>query len=82
MGVVQRTGVGSKPCNSRVVSKSDKDHRTGYYGHITIGLTPAGTICHSTCSLCHYPIHRWGDFSSLLPIFSKQIVENAEKNKV
>ena len=28
MGVVQRTGAGSKPCIPRVVSKSDRDHGT------------------------------------------------------
>ena len=41
------------PC---VVSKSDSDHWSGYYGHITLGLTPTGTICHSTRSLGQYPI--------------------------
>ena len=56
MGVVQRTGAGSKPRNSRVVSKSDRDHGNGYYGNRTLGLTPAGTICHSTRSLGLYPI--------------------------
>ena len=43
------------PC---VVSKSDSDHGSGYYGYRTLGLAPAGTICHSTRSLGHYPIHK------------------------
>ena len=42
----------------RVVSKSDSDHGSGYHGHRTRGLTPAGTICHSIRSLGHYPIQR------------------------
>ena len=32
MGVVQRTGAGSKPRISRVVSKSDRALERGYYG--------------------------------------------------
>ena len=40
MGVDQRTGEGSKPRTPRVVSKSDSDHWSGYYGHRTLGLTP------------------------------------------
>ena len=36
---------------------SDSDHGSGYYGYRTLGLAPAGTICHSTRSLGHYPIH-------------------------
>ena len=56
MEVDQRTGEGSKPNKSCVVSKSDSDHGIGYYGHRILGLTPAGTICHSTRSLGHYPI--------------------------
>ena len=56
MGGVQRTGAGSKPRISCVVSKSDRDHGSGYYGNGTLGLTPAGTICHSTRSLGLYPI--------------------------
>ena len=32
--------------------------RSGYCGHRTLGLLPAGTICHSTRSLGHYPIRR------------------------
>ena len=56
MGVVQRTGAGSKPRISRVVSKSDRDHGSGYYGNRTLGLMPAGTICHSTRTLGLYPI--------------------------
>ena len=56
MGVVQRTGAGSKPRISRVVSKSDSDHGSGYYGHRNLGLTPAVTICCSTRSLGLYPI--------------------------
>ena len=43
------------PC---AVSKSDSDHGSGYYGYRTLGLAPAGIICHSTCSLGHYPIRR------------------------
>ena len=53
MGVVQRTGAGSKPRISRVVSKSDRDHGSGYYGNRTLG--PAGTICHSTRTLVPAP---------------------------
>ena len=56
MGVDQRTGEGSKPRIPHVVSKSDSDHWSGYYGQRTLGLTPAGTICRSTRSLGHYPI--------------------------
>ena len=37
MGVDQRTGEGSKPRIRRVVSKSDSDHWSGYYGHRTLG---------------------------------------------
>ena len=33
MGVVQRTAAGSNPRISRIVSKSDSDHGSGYYGH-------------------------------------------------
>ena len=58
MGVVQRTGAGSKPRIFCVVSKSDRDHGIGYYDNRTLGLTPAGTICHSTRSLSLYPILR------------------------
>ena len=57
MGVVQRTAAGSNQRISRVVSKSDSTHWSGYYGHRTLGLTPAGTICHSTRSLGYYPLH-------------------------
>ena len=45
MTVVQKTGAGSNP---RI--------RNGYYGHRTLGLTPAGTICRSNLSLSYYPI--------------------------
>ena len=60
MGGVQRTGAGSKPRIDlfRVVSKPDSNHWSGYYGHRTLGLTPAGTICHSTRSLGYYPLRR------------------------
>ena len=58
MGVVQKTGERSKLRISRVVSKSDRDHGSGYYGNRTLGLMPAGTICHSTPSLGLYPTHR------------------------
>ena len=57
MGGVKRTGAGSKPRIPRVVSKSDSDHGTGYYSHRTLGLAPEGTICLSTRSLGHHPIH-------------------------
>ena len=57
MAVVQRTGAGSKPRISRVVSKSDSNHGTATMAHRTLGLTPAGTICHSNLSLSYYPIH-------------------------
>ena len=56
MGVEQRTGAGSKPRISRVVSKPDSNHWSGYYGHRILGLTPAGTICRSTRSLGYYPL--------------------------
>ena len=56
MGGLQRTEEGSNPRISRVVSKSDSNHWSGYYDHRTLGLTPAGTICRSTCSLGYYPI--------------------------
>ena len=56
MGVLQRTGAGSKPRISCVVSKSDSDHGTATTVHRTLGLTPMGTICRSTLSLSHYPI--------------------------
>ena len=61
MGVVQRTGAGSNPRISRVVSKPDSDHRTATMAHRTLGLTPAGPIC---LSLSYYPIHR----GSYLPL--------------
>ena len=41
MWVVQRTGAGSNPRISRVVSKSDSNHRTASMAHRTLGLTPA-----------------------------------------
>ena len=58
MGVEQRTGAGSNPCISRVVSKSDRDHGMATMAHRTLGLMPAGTICSSNLSLSLYPIHR------------------------
>ena len=59
IGIVQRAGAGSKPRIFGVVSKSDRDHGSGYYGNRTLGLTPAGTICHSTRSLGLYPLLRF-----------------------
>ena len=56
MGVDQRTGEGSKPRISCVVSKSDRDHGTATTAQKTLGLMPAGTICHSNLSLSLYPI--------------------------
>ena len=41
---------------TRVVSKSDSDHESGYYGRRSLGLMYAGTICHSTRSLGHYHV--------------------------
>ena len=60
LGGVQRTGAGSKPRISRVVSKSDRDHVSATMAHRTLGLTPAGTICHSNLCLGLYPIQRAG----------------------
>ena len=57
MGVGQYILPGSKPRIPRVVSKSDSNHWRGYYAHRTLGLTPAGTMCHSNLSLGYYPIH-------------------------
>ena len=54
MGVDQRTGKGSKPLIPRVVSKSDRDHGTATMAHRTLGLTPAGTVCHRNLSLSLY----------------------------
>ena len=56
MAVVQRTGAGSNPLISRVVSKSDRDHRTATTYNRPLGLTPAGTISRSYLSLGLYPI--------------------------
>ena len=56
MGVEQRTWPGTSPRISCVVSKSDSDHGTATGEHRTLGLTPAGTICHSNLSLSHYPL--------------------------
>ena len=56
MGVVQRTGAGSNPRISRVVSKSDRDHGTATTANRTLGLTPAGTISRSNLSLGLYPL--------------------------
>ena len=47
MGVEQRTGAGSNPRISRVVSKSDRDHGTATTDNRNLGLTPAVTISHS-----------------------------------
>ena len=55
MGVVQRTGAGSNPRISHVVSKLDRDHRTATTDNRTLGLTPGGTISHSNLSLG--PLH-------------------------
>ena len=60
MGVVQRTGAGSNPRISRVVSKSDRQHGTATTDNRTLGLTPAGTISHSNLSLGLYTIRRGG----------------------
>ena len=60
---MDRTGAGSKPRISRisrVVSKSDRDDGSGYYGNRTLGLLPTGTICHSTRTLGLYPIRNIG----------------------
>ena len=56
MGVEQKTVPGTNPRILCVVSKSDRDHGTATTAHRTLGLTPAGTICHSNLSLNHYPI--------------------------
>ena len=39
-----------------VVSNSDRNHRTATTAYRTLGLTPAGTMCHSNLSLGFYPI--------------------------
>ena len=41
MGVVQRTGASSKKSIPCVVSKSDRDHGSGYYGNRTIAIVQA-----------------------------------------
>ena len=64
MAVVQKTGPDSNPRISRVVSKSDSDHRTATTAHRTLGLPPAGTICRSNLSLSHYPIPNVIDHNS------------------
>ena len=56
MGVEQRTGPGTNQRISRVVSKSDSDHRTATTAHRTLGLKSAGTICRTNLSLSHYPL--------------------------
>ena len=65
------TGEGSNPRITRVVSKSDRDHRTATTAHRTLGLTPTGTICRSNLSLSLYPIRiqqvKHIDKSPLLP---------------
>ena len=57
MGVDQRTGEGSNPRITLVVSKSDSSHGSATTANRTLGLTPASTICHSNLSLRYYPIH-------------------------
>ena len=64
MGVVQRTGAGSKPRISRVVSKSDRDHGMATTDNRNLGLTPAVTISRSNLSLGLYPILRVGEKST------------------
>ena len=64
MGVVQRTGAGSKPRISRVVSKSDRDHGTATTDNRTLGLMPAVTISRSNLSLGLYPILWYTKYSS------------------
>ena len=56
MGVEQRTGAGSNPRMSCVVSKPDRDHGTAHKDNRTLGLTPARTISHSNLSLGLYPL--------------------------
>ena len=63
MGVDQRTGVGTNPHIPNVVSKSDGDHGTATTARRTLGLMPAGTICHSNLSLSHYPLLSPGEVS-------------------
>ena len=58
MVVDQRTGEGSNPRITLVVSKSDSNHGSDTTANRTLGLTPAGTICCSNLSLSYYPIHR------------------------
>ena len=55
MGLEQRIVPGTNPRISRVVSKSDSDHGTATTAHRTLGLTPAGAICHSN-------LYLWRDF--------------------
>ena len=60
-----------KKKKKNVVSKSDSVHGNGFYGHRTLGLMPAGTICHSTLSLGQYPILRdWSLITVFPPAFS------------
>ena len=56
MGVDQRSGEGSNPRITLVVSKSDSNHGWATTANRTLGLTPAGTICRSNLSLSYYPI--------------------------
>ena len=56
MGLDQRTGAGTNPRIPRVVSKSDRDHRTATTDNRNLGLTPAVTISRSNLSLSLYPI--------------------------
>ena len=58
MGVDKRLCRVLTNINPCVVSKSDSDHGSGYYSHRTLGLAPAGTICHGTRSLGHYFIFK------------------------
>ena len=71
MGVEQRTGPGTNPRISRVVSKSNIDHGTATTAHRTLVLMPAGTICRSNLSLSHYPLQNWSVFSVTFPIPKK-----------
>ena len=68
MGAVQKTGAGSNPHISCVVSKSDRDHGTATTDNRTLGLTPAGTISRSYLSLGLNPLPRGGEHNhSLIP---------------
>ena len=58
VGVVQKTGAGSKPHISCVVFKSERDHGMATMDNRTLGLMPEGTISHSNLSLDLYPLRR------------------------